>query len=31
MEECKQELSREGLEYDPKIALGVMIETPLLL
>lgn len=28
MEECKQELSREGLEYDPKIALGVMIETP---
>ena len=28
LEECKQELSREGLEYDPKIALGVMIETP---
>ena len=28
LEECKQELSREGLEYDPKIALGAMIETP---
>ena len=28
LEECKQELSREGLEYDPKIALGVMVETP---
>lgn len=28
LEECKQELSREGLEYDPKIVLGVMIETP---
>ena len=28
LEECKQELSREGLEYNPKIALGVMIETP---
>ena len=28
LEECKQELSREGLAYDPKIALGVMIETP---
>lgn len=28
LEECKQELNREGLEYDPKIALGVMIETP---
>ena len=28
LEECKQELSREGLEYDPKISLGVMIETP---
>lgn len=28
LEECKQELSCEGLEYDPKIALGVMIETP---
>lgn len=28
LEECKQELSREGLEYAPKIALGVMIETP---
>lgn len=28
LEECKQELSREGLAYDPKISLGVMIETP---
>jgi phosphoenolpyruvate-protein phosphotransferase (PTS system enzyme I) len=28
LEQCKQELSQEGLDYDKNIALGIMIETP---
>ena len=30
LEECKQELSREGLEYDPKIALGAALTADLM-
>lgn len=28
LEECKQELQEEGLEYDPNIKVGIMIEIP---
>ena len=28
LEQCKQELSREGLDYDADIPLGIMVETP---
>jgi phosphotransferase system enzyme I (PtsI) len=28
IEECKKELSKKGIEYDPNIKVGIMIETP---
>ena len=28
LEQCKQELSREGLDFDADIPLGIMVETP---